>query len=101
MNDEQLIREVMENYPEASFCLTCIGWDYDKVEYDFVDEEDGSEYTLDLPKLLVGMTKLKSEIGKSINRNCWAGEFDDPCSWDSTCIDALVQCSIFGEVIYG
>ena len=42
---EAFIRNIMESYPEASFCLQCIphrdgSWGYEKCEYRFIDEDE-------------------------------------------------------------
>lgn len=125
-----LIKEVMQNFPEAGICLTCVDFDYDKLEFDFwdheVDEESAEKsivpptiQNLDLSRsgfienavtYKVGKKELQKGLqilvdllskgrlrGLSIN----TGNINKPGSWDALCCDALVQCAIFGDVIYG
>lgn len=103
-DEEVLLRDVMQNYPEySSPSLHCIHWKYKDMEFLFRDTDDGKEYRVDLPMLKVGLGKLlvllqNNELpGISINLS----NFTDTGEWDCDCLDALVQCSIFGKVIYG
>lgn len=115
---EALIREVMQNYPEVSsgMALQCSQWNYDLCYFVFEDEEDGKEYTVELSQLRHGFEILvKTALGMVPGeRFCVEGWnpsdvfktepelWDDWMSdWDATVIDGLVQCAIFGEVIYG
>ena len=93
----------MQNYPEYSFCLKCAKWDYKNVQFVFVDEEEDKIYKVDRPMLKNGLKTLRSSIGKpgGVSSKCWDGAIEDAGNWDSVCTDALVQCAIFGKVIYG
>lgn len=102
---EKLIIDVMENYPEASSpSLQCIGWKYNEMKFVFL--EDGNEkdtrHEVDLPMLTKGLDKLFEKIiaGKYINHMDLI-DMVDPGNWDATDCDALVQCAIFNEIIYG
>jgi len=117
---EKFIRSVMENYPEhSSPSLQCVKWKYEDCEYTFwdVEEEDdeGNEvyHVVDYPKLRKGFEKL---INKGLNPGEHGGFYvygwdpvhffdeywdDWECTWDAEVTDGLVQCAIFGDVIYG
>ena len=109
---ETLIKSVMENCPECSSSLTCVGWKYEECKYKFVDDEDGQKYTIQYPELRKGfevLMKLASE-GKFHNEgwdvtpllNPTKENFDNwACNWDAGVVDALIQCAIFQDVIYG
>lgn len=102
MHDE-LIKELMQNYPEAGGgnCLKCVNWDYLKSFYHFVDEETDKRYTLSLWELRKGFDIL---IGLALSgeyKNFASAAIYDGGIWDATDVDALVQCAIFGKVIYG
>jgi hypothetical protein len=95
----------MQNYPEASSpSLRCTSWEYKSDTYKFRDVEENKTHKLSMPELLKGLQimmdlmvagKLKG-ISHYVMPN-----FQDPGYWDSDAADALVQCAIFGEVIYG
>lgn len=102
---EDRVKELMENCPEYSMSLQCTDWDYENCVFEFYDEEDDkATYVLDLDKLVDGykvfvnlIRQKKLFVGidiKDIN-NFDAG------NWDVEAVDALIQCAIFGEVIYG
>ena len=57
-------------------------------------EEDGKEHTLDLPKIIEGLQVMGSQYPHHLKNILAETE-------DATTADALVQCAIFGEVIYG
>lgn len=109
MFDENLIRSIMESYPEASsgFCLTCQKWAYKKCEFVFYDSDSGKTYTVDMPMLKCGLYKLISELkNKKLflpfdEQNNGTFAYLDAANWDGECADALVQCAIFGKTIYG
>ena len=99
-----LIKAVMEGYPEASAgnCMGCDYWNYKKCEYFFIDEETGKGYNVGIKELLQGFDILHELAirGKYHNGTFPNGMLCDIC-WDGLDVDALVQCAIFGDVIYG
>lgn len=111
---EWIIKEVMDNMPEASrgACLRCTRWNYDKCEFRFFDCEDESRKAVTYPMLRKGFDALmKHAMTRKIyfygwdieplltptkeRWEEWAGQ------WDADVVDGLVQCAIFGEIIYG
>ena len=125
-----LIRDVMQNFPEAGICLTCVEFDYDNLEFQFwdseVDEDSASESIvsptiedLDLRRSGIVKNAVTYKIGKKelqkglqilvdlLSKGGLQGleistaNINDPGNWDALCCDALVQCAIFGDVIYG
>lgn len=127
----KLISDVMSNFPEASLCLQCVAFDYKKCEFEFWDQEvdsNSAEKSIvpakiqDMNLRISGevknavtykVTKKELEKGLLILANkIGAGELpglglgmsdfnDDDEKWDAFAADALVQCAIFGDVIYG
>ena len=101
----QLIKDMMENYPEAGRgnSLICVGWNYDKVEFDFVDEETNKEHKVNMVSLKRGLYKLLKIIegGKYFNCGVVPNLLSEGYDWDAQDCDALVQCALFGEVRYG
>ncbi len=55
----QLANDIMENYPEYSFCLTCTRWNYEKHTYDFFDEETGKTHTVTEDQVSLALPKLR------------------------------------------
>lgn len=103
MDVESFVREVCQNLPEYSLSLDCLRYKYKECEYSFCDNEDGKIHKVDLPKLLVGYAKLH-ELWK--NKEVFfegvktEEDWQDPGQWDAVIVDALIQCSIYGEIIY-
>jgi len=105
--EQMLVKNIMENFPEASSSLQCVKWRYDDWKYVFVDEDE-TVYKLDKEKLLSavpliftdkwgkGLTKVPSNLLENEEvLEDWLCQAD---AWD---FDAFVQLAIFGEVIYG
>lgn len=101
----QLIKEMMENYPEAGGgnSLRCLGWNYKKMEFKFLDEEEDKTYQVNMSLLKVGLNKFLKVIedGKYFNNGVVPNLLSEGYDHDAQDCDALVQCAIFGEVIYG
>lgn len=111
---EWMIKEVMGNMPEASAgaCLQCTSYNYDKCIFKFYDNEDGTKHTVDYPKLRKGFEALMEQRRKgranfygwniepltNPTKEAWK---DWACDWDAGVVDGLVQCALFGEIIYG
>lgn len=103
---EDIVKSIMENMPEASLSMDCVGWKYEEWRYKFRDQEDGTLFTLDKEKLLATFPLLFSDKFPK-------GLTPPPCSTDSktwdewlcqsdaSTFDAFVQLACFGEVIYG
>ena len=103
---EELIKEVMQNMPDACLSMACMKWKYDECSYAFEDYEDGKKYDVDLPKLKTAMEKMMKDTfeakkNQGLDISSSVADFMDPCNWDAGCVDALVQYAIFGEVVYG
>jgi hypothetical protein len=111
---EWIIKEVMGNMPEASrgACLRCTHWNYDRCEFRFFDCEDESHTAVNYPMLRKGFDALMKQRTMGYANFCgwdieplltptkerweeWAGQ------WDADVVDGLVQCAIFGEIVYG
>jgi len=101
----ELIKEMMENYPEASGgnSLRCLRWDYKNTEFEFLDEEENKKYQVNMNLLKVGLNKFLKVIedGNYFNNGVVPNLLSEGYDYDSQDCDALVQCAIFGEVIYG
>ena len=106
INDDKVkefIKDVMGNMPEHSISLRCREWDYENCKYVFYDDEEDISYTINLSDLIKGFKILVQSV---LNGKYSFYGVDniltlDGCDWDACIIDALVQCSIFKEVIYG
>lgn len=109
-----MINEVMGNMPEASAgaCLRCTHWNYEHCAFIFFDCEEEKKWTVDYPMLRKGFDELMYQRINGKANFCgwdidpllsptkeawaeWAGQ------WDADVVDGLVQCAIFGEIIYG
>jgi len=108
-----LAKEVLQNLPEYAMSFICHKWDYENCIFELSvrDWEDKEErdtiHTLTLEKAEEGMKKLLDMIK---NKKCFFyginmpgdnGDIFDPGNWDAEIVDALLQISIFGKIIYG
>lgn len=106
MEGDELIKSWMENYPESSSgnCLRCTGWNHEKMQFDFYDEEEDAMHYVNMASLRKGLKILLGVIKQGRYHNSMgqiphilAEGYDD----DAQDHDALVQCALFGDVIYG
>jgi hypothetical protein len=102
---EQLVKEVMENFPEySSPSLPCVRWNYKEMKFVFIiseDKENPKRVELNLQDLVKGISKMFPDIGVKYHNGLTQAEMADASQWDATDADALVQYSLFGEVIFG
>lgn len=100
-----LVKECFENFPEASIgsCLRCVGWNYKKFKFLFVDEETGAKYTVRLRDAMRGLRLLTRAVneGELPGLGLPAHFLKDSGTWDADSFDALAQMAVFGKVIYG
>jgi hypothetical protein len=104
---EKIVRAIMDNHPEAGMTLKCRGWDYKKMEFEFVDTEDGKTYDLDKAKLIAAFPLLfdPTKWPKGLTQPPFSANWEDWDNWlcqsDAFDFDAFAQLAAFGEVIYG
>jgi len=105
-----LIRNLFDNYPEASggMALRCLKYDYNNFKFLFVDEETEKTYEVTLPMVMEAFPKFVKYVLDGNNRaERWIFKVFDRADiynediWDAISVDALTQFTIFGEVIYG
>lgn len=104
----RFVRSAYENFPEASQCLACTGWKYEKFIFKFTDDE-GDEHTVTLPDAVRGLRLLAAAVargelkglGLPANAFSAADDCDVLGEWDGFAFDALNQMAIYGKVIYG
>ena len=106
MTAEQMVRELYQNFPEASAgsALRCVGWKYEAFLFYFEDEETGKKHTVTLAAALAGFRRLVKDVQlRGALKGCgFAADFAvSPDSWDGIGIDALAQYAVFGKAIYG
>jgi len=101
---ELFVKELLENLPEYAISFDCERWDYERCTFRLRDlESTGAAYTLTLDMAVKGFDKLCAEIesGKLHFEGLLADYKVDGGQWDSLAVDALLQMSVLGEVIYG
>lgn len=104
IDEAKLFKEVVHNLPEHSISLQCTKYDYKNCRFEFFDSEDGKEYLMNIHNGLLGIQMLIHAIldKKLFFTGCGTlDEVLDPCCWDANVVDALIQFSLFSEVIYG
>ena len=103
---DELIRQWMENYPEAGAgnSMKCVKFDYAKMQFTFWDDEEEKKYQLNMVDLQKGLKIFLQIIRERKYHNSignipylLADDYQD----DSQDHDALVQCALFGEIRYG
>ncbi len=104
---KRIVREAMENYPEASSdSLECIQWNYKEMKFTFTEDTGTSnnlvKHDLNEEMLIKGLNIFVELVlrGEYHNNN-FQENFMDVGNWDATDFDALVQCALFGKIIYG
>jgi len=126
----EFIASIMGNFPEAGLCLTCISFDYEAMEFEFWDHDSSPEdlsesiipcviqdlnlrrsgfvkdavtYKLSRKEIEHGFSLMLDQViaGKLDGLGLTYENIKDAGYWDACCADSLVQCAIFGEVIYG
>jgi hypothetical protein len=96
-----LVRELLENLPEVCISMVCTGWDYDRMEFTIVDEEEGNTYELTQNMAeRAFMQMARSMVAEQPTGLGGINMFSED-DWDAPAIDALVQMAVLGEVIYG
>jgi len=119
-NATEIACEVTQNLPECSISMRCISFKYgleyvdgkftDKIapenmKFVFVDEEgDSKRYTMTIKEAEKGVIMLIDKIlnGKLFFTGCKSfADLMDMGNWDSEVVDAMVQCAVLGDVIYG
>ena len=103
-----VIKSMMENFPEASSSsLICTYFNYKNMVFDFVEDDEktdsGIKHRVDMTSLRKGFDILITLAlnGEYKNYNFPIGIFGKNPDFDATDCDALVQCAIFGKIIYG
>jgi len=119
-NATEIACEVTQNLPECSISMACVSFKYgleyvngkftDKIapenmKFVFVDEEgDSKRYTMTIKEAEKGVILL---INKIINQELFFhgcssfADLMDMGNWDADVVDAMVQCAVLGDVIYG
>lgn len=108
MNDTlatDLVAHLTDNLPECSISLSCVGWKYKERRFTFIDDEDGKRYNLGPADFRKGLDALLAKYPKGFPpvppTEEWEAWEEWLCAADADVVDALVQCAIFGEIIYG
>ena len=66
---------------------------------DLIDEEDGGTHRLDIEALMRG---FRVWIEKGYDRwNVVCGQSVDLCNLDGPGADGIIQCALFGDLVYG
>ena len=103
----RIVRDAMDGFPEASSpSLQCVSWNYRDCVFVFEeyteDERGVVRHTVNEEQLVKGLHKLVTlALQGKYNNNDFPKGFEDVGNWDATDMDALVQCAIFNDVIYG
>lgn len=124
-NATEIACEVTQNLPECCMSFQCISFKYgleyvngqftDKIEpknmkFVFVDEEGelvngkSKRYVMTIKEAEKGVIMLIDKIlnGKLFFTGCKSFvDLMDMGNWDSEVVDAMVQCAVLGDVIYG
>lgn len=106
LEKDQIIKNAMDNFPEASagMALWCKRYDYKKMEFAFFDQEEGGKkHEVNMDSLRKGLDAFVKVVEQGQYFNCGKPPalLSKAYDWDALDSDALVQCAIFGKVIYG
>lgn len=105
---DRVIRLMMQGFPEASTdSIICMKYNYKEMEFDFVEDDERTEggvpHHVSMSNLRKGFNILIELAlnGEYKNYGFPAGIFGNDADWDAIDAEALVQCAIFGKIIYG
>ena len=101
---EKLIKEVVQNLPEYSISLQCTEWKYEDCKFSFYDSDTDKDHLINLCMLVRGygiLKKLWNDKKAFFDGIKSEEDWKDAGNWDADIVDALIQCSIFSEIIYG
>jgi hypothetical protein len=98
---DNFVSELLENLPEYSISFEVKSFNYKRNEFELMDYETGKDYVLDLPTAENGFRLLIQKVTNSELPGLGLEEFWEPGNWDSYSTDALLQCALLGDVIYG
>ena len=93
---DELAKEIMNNFPAS--------WDYENGKFIFFDEEEEKEYnvsTADISKALPKFIQLILDKKLHFYGVETLEDILNACNWDMPISDALIQFTLFGDVIYG
>lgn len=102
-----MVLDCYENFPEASISLDCVSWRYGrgghKFLFKFVDRETGAEHIVTMALAIAGFHVFVNKVlaGELPGLHLGPKWLTDAGAWDGDCFDALLQCAIFHDVIYG
>ena len=120
-HDRDIAKDVMQNFPEASICVHCHGWDYNKGDGDdwklYFDpdleltEEDyiipmsvnalgNDSYIVTLDMVMKALIIFRELMDNKI-LHCYGANQNDPETWDAVVYDAIIQIALFGSVLLG
>lgn len=106
---EELVLSIFDNYPEAgagmslqmtNFYYAKKGDEHYAWPLSFVDTETGKHYKLTMPMAKKGL-RLFFEKVISGQFAIFSGALTDPGQYDSDAADAVLQCALLGDIIYG
>jgi len=99
----ELANDIMSNFPESALCLSCRSWKYEDGVFEFYDPEENKTYIITIAHVKEALPKFIREVdlGHLHFYGITPANIYDACNWDAPISDALVQFTIFGEVIYG
>jgi len=95
--------EAFLNLPEYSLSLECDQFDYEGMNFTFIDPEDGKEHKLDRNKIEIGMEKFLNQCieGKHGEYLSDLLNLFDLGYWDATVMDNCIQICLFNEIVFG
>ena len=94
--ENKVLQDSFENFPECAECLRCTKWDYKNFVFDFYDEDTDKTHTVTLEDARKGLREYIKQV--LLGKTSLEG---NPNNWDAWNYDAIMQCSIFGDIIYG
>jgi hypothetical protein len=108
---KRVVKELMENFPEASAGMTmrCTDWRYSKMEFIFMEYDDNgpekkhvvNEEMLVKAFPLIFTDKWPKGLTKPPASSDYEAWDDWLCQADAFDFDAFIQLACLGEVIYG
>jgi hypothetical protein len=98
---EAFVRELLQNLPEYAMNFRCLAFDYEKCEFTLKEEETRDVHLLNVDKAMLGLLAMLQDALENLDKGCGhLLDLTNPGNWDAIMLDALIQYSLLGDVVY-
>lgn len=100
--DKEVLGDILQCLPEYSVSMRCTHWKYVDSVFEFVDDEDGSGYTMTFDMAWAAWQKWLDLVADGkLHYGISMDGLMDAGNYDANMVDDIVQIACLGEVTYG